>query len=101
MSVEHTAEHTVEFEISGEWAWMDVEFTGNMRVENDSFDHEFGTEVKPDYLVVDGDATWNKKKFTKIENAIISTWYSDKGFEEVEETILSSYRKQCEAYAEY
>ena len=65
-------------DIEGEFYDLDVEFGGETYVENDSFDHAFGTEEKPDYLIIDGDITWDKSKHTEWENAAIAAYLDNK-----------------------
>ena len=48
----------IEVLIDGEKDYIEVDFTAQTRVENDSFDHAFGTEKFSDYLVVDGEIEW-------------------------------------------
>ena len=95
MSVTHKAIQTIDFESEGKEWYLDVEFTGNIDIDNDTIDYEGGTDKKPDYLVVDGNATWNEKKHNKSENKIIHTWFHGGGWEKVNDTLIYSYEKQC------
>ena len=58
----------------GDWDCFDVELEGNPVIEDDSYDDEFGTVVKPPYFMMDGDVTWRRKDYTDIQNAQIADY---------------------------
>jgi len=61
---------------NADYYYIDVEIEFTYSVENDSFDHEFGTEHLPDYAMVDS-TEWDKSKYSDLENAEIEKWIED------------------------
>lgn len=57
---------------NGEYKYIDVDFEGKPRWENDSFSHEFGIQRYPDYPIVDEDIIWDKSKYTDWQNEFIA-----------------------------
>ena len=85
-------------DIEGEIYDIDVEFTGEVSVENDSFDHPFGTEEKPDYLAIEN-LTWDKTKHTEWENAGITAYLADKNkWDSVEKELIDAFMKEYDSY---
>ena len=50
---------------------LTVELSCNMEMQDDSFDHEFGTEKIPPYPAPKGEIKYNKKKYSDMECHII------------------------------
>ena len=77
-------------DIEGEMYDLDVEFTGEASVQDDSFDHEFGTQSYPKYLIVE-EFTWDKTKQTDWVNAAISAYLDNHdNWKKVEEELVKS-----------
>lgn len=63
----------LEIIINGDYYYIDVEIDFTYTIENDSFDHAFGTERYPDYPKVDN-YEWDKKQYSELENEAIENW---------------------------
>lgn len=86
----------IEVLIDGDLDYLEVDFTAQTRIENDSFTHAFGTEEKPDYVKVDGEIEWNKEPFTKDQNkaiaeylAVVENWKTIA--EGIEDEVVADY----------
>ena len=84
-------------DIEGEIYDIDVEFSGETSVENDSFSHEFGTEDKPSYLIIE-EFSWDKAKHTELENAAIAAYLANKEkWNSVEKELIDSVMKEYDS----
>ena len=64
--------------LPGDYDYINVEFTGIVSMQDDSFDYEGGTQSYPKYLAIDGDPTWSRAKHTKWENDAIAVFMAQK-----------------------
>lgn len=87
MTEEYIIEQIEYFdEVSGtEILLNDVVIEVNYDIENDSFDHEFGTESFPDHVEITG-CDWEENKYTQLEEDAINYWL-DNNYDVVAESI--------------
>jgi hypothetical protein len=87
-----------------EYRYIDVEFEGDFRWENDGIGpYEYwGAQYNDkgvDYLVLEDTPTWDDKKHTEEENALIREWLADNdNFARLEEYLCEQAQ---EAYSDY
>ena len=78
MTIKSTIEIEVPGVLPGDCDYINVEFTIDAYVENDSFSHEFGTTEGNNYLVPESKPTWSRAKHTKWENEAITAYLTEK-----------------------
>ena len=86
-------EYEIEFGTGEDIDYVDVKFDCDFDIENDSFDHEFGTESYPDYAVLSS-VTWDKSKHSEKENKAIQDFLdNEEKFCKFEEYAASTFEE--------
>ena len=69
-----------------------VVLEGSPTIENDSFDHEFGTETYPDYYIVEN-VEYDKSLYTAEQNRLIEEHIS-KNYNYICEKIINEFKNE-------
>ena len=89
---------------NGEYQMIeDVEFKGDVTIENDSFDYAGthctggvgGTMYYPDYYIMENYPEWNHDLYTYSENWLIAIWLMA-NYSWVEDLFIKEFEKQLE-----
>ena len=67
-----------------------VVIDGEPKIDNDSFDHEFGTESYPDFYIVET-VEYDKSLYTAEQNLEIEAHIS-KNYNDITDSIISKYK---------
>ena len=79
----------VEIEVN-EDKLLEVNLLGCVRVGNNSFSHEFGTETCRDSYYIEG-FKWDKDDFSEEDNLVIQN-YIDQNFDELQRAYIKNTR---------
>lgn len=80
----------------GDNGCISVSLRYDVTCENDSFDHEFGTEELPDYYLLN-EVTWDDSEHTDLENAVIQ-YYIKTHWIQLEEEASTLASEQADDY---
>jgi len=94
--------HKLEVEyqnIDGSYDYIDVEFESDFTWQDDSFDHEFGTQRYNVYPIMEDYPTWDIRLFTFEQNWLIAIWLMA-NYSWIEDRMIKEYEERCEIYAD-
>jgi len=83
----------------GEYDYFDVELESDFTWQDDSFNHEFGTQHYDSYPIMENYPTWDMDKYTFSENWLIAIWMMA-NYSWLEGHLTREYQEYCEILAD-